>query len=171
MCAIEGSWRRAAFGHRLACRTSVRIADRTSGAKHSTDRLTFIGRPAILNHMVDNAVAMDGVFHALSSQARRDMLGRLAHGELTVTELSAGLAMSLAAASKHVQVLERAGLVARRVEGRRHVCRLDPAPLAPAYAWLRFYERFWSGRLDALEAMVAADLAAEDTEKDQQEGL
>lgn len=100
---------------------------------------------------------MDAVFHALASQARRDMLGRLAGGELTVGQLAAPLAMSLAAASKHVQVLERAGLVCRRVTGRQHVCRLDPAPLASASGWLRFYEHFWNERLDALRALLGPD--------------
>jgi hypothetical protein len=64
--------------------------------------------------------------------------------------------MSLAAASKHVQVLERAGLLRRTVTGRRHVCRLEPGPLAAAYDWLRFYERYWSERLDALEVLFQA---------------
>ena len=100
---------------------------------------------------------MDAVFHALAHDARRTMLGRLAGGELTVGELAEPLAMSLAAASKHVKVLERAGLVRRIVAGRRHVCRLEPAPLASACAWLRFYERHWNERLDALEALVRAD--------------
>lgn len=100
---------------------------------------------------------MDAVFHALASQARRDMLGRLAGGDLTVGQLAAPLTMSLAAASKHVQVLERAGLLHRRVAGRQHMCRLDPAPLASAFAWLRFYESFWNERLDALQALFGAD--------------
>jgi DNA-binding transcriptional ArsR family regulator len=109
--------------------------------------------------MVNSTVAMDDVFHALASEARRGMLGRLAHGELTVGQLGEPLDMSLAAASKHVQVLERAGLVTRRIEGRRHICRLDARPLASAHAWLRFYERFWSDRIDALEALLQADHA------------
>ena len=96
---------------------------------------------------------MDSVFHALAHGARRDMLGRLAEGELTVGELAEPLTMSLAAASKHIQVLERAGLVQRTVDGRRHVCRLEPAPLRPASEWLRFYERHWDQRLDALEGL------------------
>ena len=108
---------------------------------------------------------MDVVFHALASQARREMLGRLAGGELTVGQLAAPLAMSLAAASKHLQVLERAGLVRHRVAGRQHVCRLDPAPLASAFAWLRFYERFWNERLDALQALLGPDPAAEKDKK------
>src|ERR1700683_392973 len=97
---------------------------------------------------------MDAVFHALASQPRRDMVARRATGPLTVGQLAAPLAVSLAAAAKHVQVLERAGLVRRTVDaadGRRHVCRLDPAPLASAQAWLAFYERHWNERLDALE--------------------
>jgi len=104
----------------------------------------------IVNHMVEDLASIDDVFHALSHEARRAMLGRLAHGELTVGELAEPLDMTLAAASKHVKMLERAGLVHRTVDGRRHVCRLEPGPLASAYAWLRFYERFWTERLDAL---------------------
>jgi DNA-binding transcriptional ArsR family regulator len=100
--------------------------------------------------MVEERAEMDAVFGALAHGARREMLGRLADGELTVGELAEPLAMSLAAASKHVKVLERAGLVGRTVDGRRHVCRLEPLPLASAAEWLRFYERFWSERLDAL---------------------
>ncbi len=94
---------------------------------------------------------IDAVFHALAHDARRTMLSRLAGHELTIGELAEPLAMSLAAASKHVQVLERAGLIERTVHGRRHVCRLNPDPLASAAAWLRVYERFWTHRLDALE--------------------
>src|SRR3954447_16025581 len=97
--------------------------------------------------MVEEADRMDAVFHALAHGVRRDMLGRLADGELTVGELAEPLTMSLAAASKHVKVLETAGLVQRTVAGRRHVCRLEPGPLASATAWLRFYERFWDERL------------------------
>jgi DNA-binding transcriptional ArsR family regulator len=85
------------------------------------------------------------------------MLGRLAGRELTVGELAEPLAMSLAAASKHIRVLERAGLVGRTVDGRRHVCRLEPAPLASAAAWLRFYERYWTERLQALEELFRPD--------------
>ena len=107
--------------------------------------------------MVECDAAMDSVFHALAHGARRDMLGRLAGRELTVGELAEPLAMSLAAASKHIRVLERAGLVGRTVDGRRHVCRLEPAPLASAAAWLRFYERYWTERLDALAKLFLTD--------------
>jgi DNA-binding transcriptional ArsR family regulator len=107
--------------------------------------------------MVEGSAEMDTVFHALAHGARREMVGRLADRELTVGELAEPLAMSLAAASKHIKVLERAGLVQRTVDGRRHVCRLDPSPLASASSWLRFYERHWSERLDALDAIFRAD--------------
>ncbi len=94
---------------------------------------------------------MNEVFHALSHEARRAMLTRLASGDLTIGQLAEPFSMSLEAASKHVRVLERAGVVRRTVEGRRHVCRLEARPLASIAAWLRFYERFWTERLDALE--------------------
>jgi DNA-binding transcriptional ArsR family regulator len=115
----------------------------------------------MFNHMVD-VPAMDSVFHALAHGARREMIGRLADGDLTVGELAEPLAMSLAAASKHVKVLEGAGLVQRTIDGRRHVCRLDPAPLASAAAWLRFYERHWAERLDALEQLFREDAGPDD---------
>jgi len=99
------------------------------------------------------SVHLDNVFHALADPTRRAMLASLAQGEHTVTELAEPFRMSLAAASKHVKTLERAGLVRRTVQGRTHVCRLEPAPLAEAHDWLRFYERFWNERLDALAAL------------------
>jgi DNA-binding transcriptional ArsR family regulator len=105
--------------------------------------------------MVEDPV--DDVFHALAHGARREMLERLAQGELTVGELAEPLAMSLNAASKHIKVLERAGLVRRTVNGRTHVCRLEPAPLASADAWLRHYEHYWIARLDALDALLSSD--------------
>jgi DNA-binding transcriptional ArsR family regulator len=112
--------------------------------------LTVLTRLGNVNHMVEDLAGLDAVFHALAHDARRTMLGRLTTGELTVGQLAEPLEMTLAAASKHVKVLERAGLVHRTVDGRRHVCRLEPGPLAGPYAWLGFYERFWTGRLDAL---------------------
>lgn len=97
---------------------------------------------------------MDRVFRALSDPTRRQMLRSLAGRERTIGELAEPFRMSLAAASKHVKSLERAGLVRRTVQGRTHYCRLDPRPLAGIHEWLAFYERFWSGRLDALEAVL-----------------
>jgi DNA-binding transcriptional ArsR family regulator len=111
--------------------------------------------------MVEDLAGMDDVFHALSHEARRAMLSRLAHGELTVGQLAEPLDMTLAAASKHVKMLERAGLVHRTVDGRRHLCRLEPGPLAPAYDWLRYYERFWTERLGALGDLFQAGSESE----------
>jgi DNA-binding transcriptional ArsR family regulator len=97
--------------------------------------------------------ALSAVFRALGDPTRRAMLRRLAAGERTVGELARPYHMSLAAASKHIKVLERAGLVRRTVQGRTHRCRLDAARLAEAQQWLAFYARFWNERLDALDAM------------------
>ncbi|MBX3730379.1 MAG: helix-turn-helix transcriptional regulator [Candidatus Sumerlaeia bacterium] len=104
-----------------------------------------------------SAQRLDGIFRALADPTRRAMLRNLAAGERTVGELAAPFQMSLAGASKHVKMLERAGLVCRTVRGRRHVCHLRAQPLSEAEQWLRFYERFWNDRLDALEAMLNED--------------
>jgi DNA-binding transcriptional ArsR family regulator len=98
--------------------------------------------------------ALDGLFHALAHEARRDMLDRLAARDLTIGALAEPLPMSFAAASKHVLVLERANLIDRTVDGRQHRCRLHAAALEPADAWLRRYERYWTSRLDALEDLI-----------------
>lgn len=108
---------------------------------------------------------IDTVFHALSDATRRQMLRELADGERTVGQLAEPYAMSLAAASKHIKVLENAGLVRREIQGRTHLCHLDPGPLATAHEWIAFYERFWSGRLDALEHLLTeADARKADKE-------
>lgn len=100
------------------------------------------------------AARLDAVFHALGDPTRRKMLRTLAGGQRTVGELAAPFDMSLAAASKHIKALERAGLIRRSVQGRTHLCRLDARPLADAQAWISFYERFWSSRLDVLEGLL-----------------
>src|SRR5271163_2985706 len=98
------------------------------------------------------------IFHALSDATRRRMLRELASsGERTVGQLAQPFAISLAAASKHIKVLEKAGLIQREVRGRAHLCRLDPGPLESAHEWLNFYERFWTDRLDALERLLRDD--------------
>jgi DNA-binding transcriptional ArsR family regulator len=110
--------------------------------------------------VVQNSASLDGVFHALADPTRRAMLRSLASGQRTIGELAAPFRMSFAAASKHVRVLERAGLVRRTIAGRSHICRLDPAPLAAAGEWLRFYETFWTDRFDTLDAVLKAEDAA-----------
>jgi len=97
---------------------------------------------------------LDAVFHALGDATRRQMLHVLTGGERTVGQLAEPFAISLQAASKHIKALENAGLVRREVRGRTHHCRLEPGPLASAYEWLGFYERFWSNRLDVLERLL-----------------
>jgi len=97
------------------------------------------------------------VFHALGDATRRRMLRELAGGERTVSQLAQPFAISLAAASKHIKVLESAGLIRREVRGRTHLCRLDPGPPASAHEWLSFYERFWTARLGALEKLLRQD--------------
>ena len=105
--------------------------------------------------MVDkNSRRLDAVFHALADPTRRAMLQRLADRAHSVGELAAPFAMSLAAASKHIKVLERAELVQRDVLGRTHRVRLDAQPLHGGMEWMRHYERFWNTRLDALETML-----------------
>jgi len=83
------------------------------------------------------------------------MLRALSKQESTISMLAAPHRMSLAAASKHVKVLENAGLVDRTIAGRTHVCRLAPARLAEAHEWLHFYERFWNERLGVLGRLLA----------------
>ncbi len=109
---------------------------------------------------------LDAVFHALGDATRRQMLRRLAEGERSVGDLAAPFEMSLAAASKHVKALERAGLVRRRVKGRTHLCRLEARPLEGAHEWISFYEQFWNSRLDILDGLLRRD----DSQKNQGDG-
>lgn len=111
--------------------------------------------------MVEHQVSqLDTVFHALADATRRRMLRTLADGERSVGELARPFDISLAAASKHIKALESAGLIRREVRGRTHLCRLEPGPLANAHEWLRFYERFWTERLDVLERLLREEDAA-----------
>lgn len=98
--------------------------------------------------------SLDRIFGALADPTRRAMLRRLSIRERNIGELAGPFRMSFAAASKHVRVLERAGLVRRRVEGRSHICRIAPASFAAASEWLGYYERFWRLQLGALEAVL-----------------
>jgi DNA-binding transcriptional ArsR family regulator len=118
----------------------------------------------MLNHMVEfSEHQIDTVFQALSDATRRQMLMTLAASEQTVGQLAAPYAMSLAAASKHIKVLETAGLVRREIQGRTHLCRLSPGPLAAAHEWLAFYERFWTAGLDTLDRLLREDDAIKTT--------
>jgi DNA-binding transcriptional ArsR family regulator len=103
---------------------------------------------------------LDAVFHALGDATRRQMLRSLSSGQRTVGELARPFDMSLAAASKHIKALEKAGLVRRTVQGRTHICRLEARPLEDAHDWIGAYERFWTARLDVLEDLLRAEDAA-----------
>jgi DNA-binding transcriptional ArsR family regulator len=97
---------------------------------------------------------MNEVFQALSDQTRRAMLRELSLGERTVGQLAEAHPMTLPAASKHIRVLERAGLIRREIRWRTHVCHLEAAPLERAYQELQFYAQFWTSRLDVLERLL-----------------
>lgn len=93
---------------------------------------------------------LDATFAALADPTRRAMLARLAQGDLAVKELAVPFDMSGPAISKHLKVLERAGLIARSRDGRQRPCRLEAAPLADASRWIEQYRRLWEARLDRL---------------------
>ena len=100
------------------------------------------------------AQQLNSTFAALSDPTRRAILARLATGEATVTELAAPFAMSLPAISKHLKVLERAGLILRGRDAQRRPCRLRAAPLGDAAAWLGDYRQFWEESFDRLDTYL-----------------
>jgi DNA-binding transcriptional ArsR family regulator len=108
----------------------------------------------IFNPMVEYRSSLDDTYAALADPTRRAILARLRGRPARVTELAAPFPMSLAAVSKHIRVLEEAGLVHRRIQGRDHVLSLDPAPLRRASDWIEPFRDFWSRRLDALDAYL-----------------
>jgi DNA-binding transcriptional ArsR family regulator len=102
--------------------------------------------------MVENR--LDMTFRALADPTRRGMLANLALGDKSIGELGEPFRMTFAGASKHVKVLESAGLIERRKAGRKQICTLRAEPLKEAEGWLRQWEKFWSARLDRLQALV-----------------
>jgi DNA-binding transcriptional ArsR family regulator len=101
--------------------------------------------------------ALDDTFSALADPTRREILVRLADGERSVGELAAPFEMSLPAISKHLGVLERAGLISRERQGRVRRCRLEPQPLGDALEWIARYGSFWEDRFDSLERLLAEE--------------
>jgi DNA-binding transcriptional ArsR family regulator len=97
---------------------------------------------------------LDATFGALADATRRAILARLAHGEATVNELAEPFAMSLPAVSKHLKVLERAGLISRGRDGQFRPCRLEPDALTPATAWIEHNRKTWDDRFDKLAARL-----------------
>ncbi|MEC5384945.1 metalloregulator ArsR/SmtB family transcription factor [Uliginosibacterium sp. H3] len=97
---------------------------------------------------------LDAVFGAVADPTRRAILARLAQADARVTELAGDFPISLNSVSKHIRMLERAGLVSRTVSGRDHVLSLNARPMSEAADWMDFYRQFWEQRLAALEAFV-----------------
>lgn len=97
---------------------------------------------------------MNRVFRALADPTRRTIMKRLSRGPALVTELARPFPTSLNAVSKHLRVLERAGLLRREVRGREHRCSLEPLPLKHATEWIAFYQRFWETGLEALDQLL-----------------
>ncbi|MFT3700018.1 MAG: metalloregulator ArsR/SmtB family transcription factor [Kofleriaceae bacterium] len=94
---------------------------------------------------------LDSVLYAIGNSTRRAILDRLTKGPSRVTDLAAPFEMSLNAVSKHIKVLEEAGLVHRTLQGREHTLELDPTPLREVVRWASQYEQFWTEQLDRLE--------------------
>ncbi|SIT85300.1 helix-turn-helix transcriptional regulator [Microbacterium sp. RU33B] len=100
-------------------------------------------------------VEIDRVFHALAQATRRDILRRTIEGERSVSTLARHYDMSFAAVQKHVAVLEAAGLIVKRAEGRERLVRADPEMIARAQALLRHFEDLWRARIDRLDVLLA----------------
>ena len=97
---------------------------------------------------------LDQVFFALSDGTRRAILSRLAEGSTTIGELAEPFSISSPAISKHMKILEKAGLIERRIDGRQHHCSLSTSALKTAEDWINFHRKFWESRLDALEDLL-----------------
>ena len=104
--------------------------------------------------MQDMSPDLIRTFAALSDPVRMATIARLAEGPAAVGDLAKPFSLSPAGFSKHLQVLQTAGLVTKTLDGRRHICSLQPEPLKAAYDWLGFYRKFWGGTLDQLEAFL-----------------
>ena len=99
---------------------------------------------------------LDRTFHALSDATRRAILARLARGDATVNELAEPFAISLPAISKHLKVLEQAGLITRGRNAQYRPCHLETEPLKDAYSWIDTYREIWEGRFDRLAEYLAS---------------
>jgi DNA-binding transcriptional ArsR family regulator len=111
----------------------------------------------LINETVNHAMTsehLDLTFSALADPTRRAILARLASGDASVTELAEPFEMSMPAVSKHLKVLERAGLIVRGREAQYRPCRLDPAPLQEVADWIEHYRKFWEASFDRLDAFL-----------------
>lgn len=105
-------------------------------------------------------VNLDHIMLALADQTRRRILIRVAAGDARVTDIAAAFPISLNSVSKHIRLLERARLLERRVKGREHFLHFRPEPLNAAQDWIATQQRFWTNRLEALDAILMAEDAA-----------
>jgi len=113
---------------------------------------------------------LDATFAALADPTRRAILARLALREMAVTELAEPFEMSLPAVSKHLKVLERAGLVSRAIDAQRRPRRLEPKPLAEATVWLEEYRKFWEGSFKELDDLLEEMKAVRKTSRTKHKG-
>lgn len=111
--------------------------------------------------MVTNSAQLDATFGALADPIRRAILSRLTRGDATVGDLARPFAVSRPAISKHLRVLERAGLVRRARDGRVSRCELDASPMRDAAEWVERYRKFWEGQLDQLSRYFEQDHTTE----------
>lgn len=109
-----------------------------------------------------NTSPLNDTFAALSDPTRRAIIARLARGSATVTEIAEPFDMSLPAVSKHLRILELAGLLVRHKEGRTHHCQLNPEPLKAASSWLTDYEQYWQGQFESLAKFLTDTADSED---------
>ncbi len=117
--------------------------------------LTKGSASVIFNYMVEYHVeALDRTFHALAHPTRREMLALLVNKPFTVLEMAQQFDLSLNGVSKHLKVLEKAGLIRREIKGRTHSCSLEVERLLEAAEWLAYYRHYWERRLDALESFM-----------------
>jgi DNA-binding transcriptional ArsR family regulator len=114
--------------------------------------------------------AMSSTFSALADPTRRAILAKLALGESSVTELAEPFSMSMPAVSKHLRVLEKAGLIVRGREAQWRPCKLRAKPLAEAAGWIEGYRRYWEESFDQLDALLKTVQAEERTEKKSKDG-
>ena len=119
----------------------------------------------IFNHMVKyshDETQLDAIFAALGDKTRRAIIHQLTEGPASIGEIAAPHQMSLPAVSKHVKILERAGLLIREPRGRVHYCRIDADCLAAATGWIEDMRAFWTDRLDNLDAYLTAQKGNEE---------
>jgi DNA-binding transcriptional ArsR family regulator len=119
--------------------------------------------------MVTNSTQLDLTFGALADPTRRAILARLSEGEASVKDLASPFSISRPAISKHLRVLERAGLVKRSPDGRISRCSLEAGPMREAADWVEYYRRYWEGQLEALAQYLEGESTPHEPQKEEDE--